>query len=230
VAVLAPLAVPTLAGVVHARFTSRHDGDVSADELGPFLASARWASLAGVPVTWLDQQHTDEVVTVSAPAEHVGRVADAAATSAAGLGVAVWVGDCAPVLLVADEGPFAVVHAGWRGLAAGVVERGVDAVRTLGGATVRAWIGPCIRPCCYEFGAGDLGALAARWGDGVRGRTAWGADALDVPAGVRAALAERGVTDVVDAAPCTGCDDDYWSFRRRADRRRHGLVAWRAAA
>ncbi len=227
---LAPLAVPTAAGVVRARFTSRHDGDLSADQLGPFLASARWASLAGVPVTWLDQQHTDAVVTVSAPAEHVGRVADAAASASRGLGVAVWVGDCVPVLLVADEGPFAVVHVGWRGLAIGIVGRAVDAVRSLGGPTVRAWIGPSIRPCCYEFGEADLDAVAARWGGGVRSHTAWGTEALDVPAGVRAALAEAGVDAVVDDGPCTGCDLDYWSYRRRGDRARHGLVAWRAAA
>jgi polyphenol oxidase len=230
VAVLAPLAVPTAAGVVQARFTSRRDGDLSADELGPFLASGRWAGLAGVPVTWLDQRHTAAVVVVTSPAEHVGRVADAAVTATGGLGVAVWVGDCVPALLVADEGPFAVVHAGWRGLAAGVVGRAVDAVRALGGVTVRAWLGPSIRPCCYEFGEAGLEVVAHRWGPGVRSRTSWGTDALDVPAGVRAALREAGVDDVVDHGPCTGCDLDYWSYRRRGDRCRQGLVAWRAAA
>lgn len=227
---LAPLAVPTAVGAVHARFTSRHDGDLSADALGPFLASRAWAGLAGVPVTWLDQQHTPDVVVAGTPGEHAGRVADAAATAAHGLGVAVWVGDCAPVLLVADEGPFAVAHAGWRGLLAGVVGRTVDALHEMGAGTVRAWIGPCIHACCYEFGAADLDAAAARWGEGVRSTTAWGTPALDVPAGVRAALAEAGVVDVVDAAPCTGCDDDYWSFRRRREMGRHGLVAWREAA
>lgn len=228
---LAPLAVPTRAGVVHARFTSRHDGDVSADALGPFLASRAWAALAGgLPVTWLDQQHTDDVVVVTAPGEHAGRVADAAATAADGLGVAVWVGDCAPVLLVADEGPFAVAHAGWRGLLAGVVERAVGTVRSLGGRHVRAWLGPSIHACCYEFGADDLDAAARRLGRGVRSTTTWGTPALDVPAGVRAALAAAGVDDVADAAPCTGCDADYWSFRRRGEMGRHGLVAWRGAA
>lgn len=229
-AVVAPLAVATRVGAVHARFTSRVDGDLSADALGPFLVSDRWAGLAGVPVTWLDQQHTAAVVTVGAPAEHVGTVADAAVTAGRGLGVAVWMGDCAPVLLVADEGPFAVLHAGWRGLAAGVVAHGVEAVRRLGGVTVRAWLGPCIRPCCYEFGAADLDPFVARWGGAVRARTAWGADALDVPAAVGAALDEAGVVARADVGVCTGCDEDYWSYRRRGDTARHGLVAWRAAA
>ena len=228
-AVLAPLAVPTATGVVRARFTSRLDGDVSVDRIGPDEASRRWTALAGVPVTWLDQRHADTVVDVAAPGEHCGRAADAAVSAACGLGLAVWVGDCAPVLLVADEGPFGVVHAGWRGLAAGVLERAVTALRRRGGRHVSAWLGPCIRPCCYEFGADELRHLGERWPAAVAGRTAWGTPALDVPAAVGAVLGSVGVDRLTDGAPCTGCDDDYWSHRRRGDVGRHGLVAWRAA-
>lgn len=223
----APLTIPTATGVVHARFTTRLDGDLSADRCAPHEASARWAALAGCPVTWLDQQHTADVVVVHEPAEHTGTVADASATDADGAGLAVWVGDCAPVLLVADSGAFAVAHAGWRGLAAGVLERALDALRTLDAGPVRAWLGPCIHACCYEFGAADLGALRDRYGDAVAGTTAWGTPALDVPAAVRAALTRAGVDRVTDLGECTGCDDRYWSFRRRGDMARHGLVAWR---
>jgi hypothetical protein len=233
VAVPAPLALPTATGTVRARFTTRADGDLSADRLGPDRASARWQGVAGVPVTWLDQRHTNVVVGVERPAEHTGVVGDALVSACAGLGLAVWVGDCAPLLLVSDEGPFAVAHAGWRGLAAGVIGATVGALRGLGACRVHAWLGPCIRPCCYEFSASDLARLVARWGDAAVGRTAWGSDALDVPAAVRAELVRAGVgaDAFVDVGACTGCDAaHYWSYRRRGDTGRHGLVAWREAA
>jgi len=137
--------------------------------------------------------------------------------------------DCVPVGLI-GPGAVAAAHAGWRGLAAGVIERSLVALHRLGGRQVAAWLGPCIRSCCYEFGAEDLAAWRARLGGTVVGRTAWGSDALDVPAAVAEVLRIAGVTRLTDAAPCTGCDPDYWSHRRRAEPERQGLVAWRRAS
>jgi copper oxidase (laccase) domain-containing protein len=131
-----------------------------------------------------------------------------------------------PLVLVGD-GAVGVAHAGWRGLAAGVVGATAAAMADLGSAPQRAVIGPCIRPGCYEFGPADLDLVAGRWGDAVRATTADGRPALDVPAGVRAALAEVGVTEVVDDGTCTACDADrYWSFRARGEAGRVATVAW----
>jgi len=134
--------------------------------------------------------------------------------------------DCVPVVLLAD-GAVGVAHAGWKGLLGGVVGNAAAAMAALGHPPTRAVIGPCIRPERYEFGAADLDAVAARWGDEVRGTTTAGTPALDVAAGVRRALAEAGVTDVVDDGACTAAaGDTYWSYRSRQEAGRIATVAW----
>jgi polyphenol oxidase len=120
-----------------------------------------------------------------------------------------------------------VAHAGWRGLVAGVVGATAAAMADLGAPPRRALVGPCVRPSCYEFGAEDLDVVAARFGDGVRAVTTDGRPALDVAAGVRAALAEVGVLDVEDDGTCTACDDErYWSYRARGEDGRVATIAW----
>ncbi len=172
------------------------------------------------------QVHDAGVVTVTAPGEHAGAEADAAVTAIPGAVVAVATADCVPVVLLAD-GAVGVAHAGWRGLVAGVVEAAVAALADLGHAPHRAVVGPCIRPARYQFGPDDLDRVASRWGDGVRSVTHSGAPALDVVAGVRAALDEAGVHDVVDEGLCTAADPDrYWSHRARAEAGRMATVAW----
>jgi copper oxidase (laccase) domain-containing protein len=137
---------------------------------------------------------------------------------------AVWAADCAPVWLVAATGRCVGVHAGWRGLASGVLDVAVDA---LDGPVEAAVLGPCIHPCCYEFGVDELHAVAAAVGSPVRtlaATTAWGAPALDVPGAVGAALGRHGIgLDVV--GPCTGCDPRWFSHRVRGDLGRHAVVA-----
>jgi copper oxidase (laccase) domain-containing protein len=117
------------------------------------------------------------------------------------------------------------VHAGWRGLLAGVVPTAVDALRAVGTGTVRAVIGPCIRPAHYEFGTDDLAVVAARFGDVVIGTTVDGSPALDLAAGVRAAFGECGVVDVDDLGECTFADSRYFSYRRDGVTGRQAVVA-----
>lgn len=202
------------------RFTSRADGDlaIAAD---PVEARAR---LSPLPWTWLRQVHGADVVTVTTPGEHAGAEADASVTTTPGALLAVGTADCAPVALLAD-GVVGAVHAGWRGIEAGVLDAAVARMRELGDGEIRAVLGPCIHAECYEFGADDLDRLAKRFGDGVRGTTTAGSAALDVPAAVRLALAERGVA-VDDVGVCTACDTRYFSHRARADEGRQVLMAW----
>lgn len=163
--------------------------------------------------------HGTDVVVVTRPGEHAGAEADAAVTTVSGCKLAVRTADCIPIVL-AGERTVAVVHAGWRGLAAGIVPATIDAMR---GDVTTATIGPHIRVGCYEFGSDDLDEVAAALGDGVRGITTWGAPGLDLTAGVRTAL---GAISIVDAGACTACTDLYFSWRARKETARFATIAW----
>lgn len=205
--------------------TTRADGDLAVTGEEPAL-TARRRAVVDLPWTWLTQVHGPDVVTVTRPGEHAGAVADAAVTAVPGAALAVTTADCVPVVLLAD-GAVGVAHAGWKGLLAGVVGNAAEAMAALGHPPTRAVIGPCIRAARYEFGAADLDAVTARWGDAVRGTTAAGTPALDVVAGVRRALAEAGVAEVADEGSCTAADEDrFWSYRARGEAGRIATVAW----
>ncbi|MFN8162109.1 MAG: polyphenol oxidase family protein [Solirubrobacterales bacterium] len=121
----------------------------------------------------------------------------------------VFVADCLPMAL-SGPGGRAILHCGWRGLAAGIVEKGVVAT----GATAAA-VGPGIGPCCYEVGAEVLDAFAPL-GDGVaEGRM------LDLPEVARRLLEAAGVHEVETAGLCTACEEDIF-FSHRRDRGRTG--------
>ena len=115
---------------------------------------------------------------------------------------------------IAGRAPGAAVHAGWRGLAAGVLEAAAAEVRQRSSAPVRAVLGPCIHAECYEFSPSDLSAVVERLGPEVVGKTSAGRPALDVPRAIRVALAGVGVTDVTDVDVCTACSPGHFSHRR----------------
>jgi YfiH family protein len=165
------------------------------------------------------------VVTVTSPGEHAGDPADAAVTAIPGAVLAVHTADCAPVFLVAD-GVVGVAHAGWRGLASGVLPATAAAMRELGAQDIRAVVGPLIRAECYEFGADDLDRVASVLGDEVRGLTAHGAPALDLRAGVERALRDAEVHEVLHEGDCTACGVDLFSHRARGDVGRQAAVVW----
>ena len=207
------------------RFTAAADGDLSILQ-DPTVVAARRRGVVDLPWTWLRQVHGADVVLVGSPGDGAGREADAAVTAQPGAVLAVQTADCAPVALVSPEGVVGAVHAGWRGVHQGVLQAAVEAMHDLGATDVAATLGPCIHAECYEFGADDLALLAGRFGDGVRGTTKSGTPALDVPAAVRAALAEAGVDQVDDVDVCTACDARYFSHRARGDTGRQALVVW----
>jgi YfiH family protein len=92
--------------------------------------------------------------------------ADAIVCSLPGQAIAVATADCVPVLACSEDGRcVAAIHAGWRGLALGVVAEGIAALRarTGRGFDLRAAVGPCIGPCCYEVDAPVIEALRARF-------------------------------------------------------------------
>jgi YfiH family protein len=169
--------------------------------------------------------HGATVVTVTHPGEHAGTPADAAVTAVPGCELLVRTADCVPVVLTgAGAGSVGVVHAGWRGLAQGVVDAAAEAMRALGSGPVAAFVGPHVRVGCYEFGD-ELEAVAAALGDGVRGRTTWGTPALDLTAATLEALERIGVRDVDDAGACTACTTRWFSWRARREHERFATVA-----
>jgi polyphenol oxidase len=212
--------------VARVRFTTAADGDFAVDGGGPDLEDRR-RRVVDVPWTWLRQVHGAEVVIVDAPGALAGENADAAVTVVRGAALSVQTADCAPVALVGTDRAVGAVHAGWRGLATGVVERAVAALDRLGAGQLRAIVGPCIHPGCYEFGERELDQLTARYGDAVRGRTADGRPALDMPAAVATALAGAGVELVAGPGPCTACGEPaLYSHRARGDAARQAMVVW----
>lgn len=132
-----------------------------------------------------------------------------------GLAPLVFVADCLPVALYGPGG-IAMVHAGWRGLAGGIVAAGAEAV----GAN-RAAVGPGIGPCCYEVGEEVLAAFS-ELGDVTEGRM------LDLPEVARRLLAQAGVEEVESAGLCTKCEPDLFFSHRRDDGRtgRQAGLAW----
>ena len=176
--------------------------------------------------------HGARVVHVTSPGEHAGAEADAAVTTDDGAVLCILTADCAPIAFTSAEGVRGVAHAGWKGLAEGVVAATVDAMRALGASEVDAALGPCIHPSCYEFSPADLDVVAGRLGDHVRGRTAEGRPALDLPGAVRRAIEDAGARLVEDAGTCTACDVDdagrprWFSHRARGDEERQALIQW----
>ena len=155
-------------------------------------------------------------------------VGDVLVTAEPDVPIAIWAADCAPIAIFGATGTTVGIHAGWRGLAAGIIDVGIAQLADRGERPVVAVLGPVIHPCCYEFGDDDLRLVArgiAVDPEHIAGRTAQGALALDVPAAVRSALERRGVA-VVATGSCTGCSDRWFSHRRRRDEGRHALVAW----
>jgi YfiH family protein len=144
--------------------------------------------------------------------------ADGHIVSRPGLAPLVFVADCLPVALAGPKG-VAMVHAGWRGLAGGILRAGAGAVE----ATAAA-IGPGVGPCCYEVGPEVLEPFSGL-GEGVaKGRM------LDLPEVARRLLEQAGVERVELASLCTSCEEDLFFSHRRDEGRtgRQAGVVWLA--
>jgi YfiH family protein len=246
------------AGVV-AAFTGRAGGSSAppyatlnlglavGDDLRRVLANRRRVAtvlgLAGHPWALARQVHGATILRVGTggpgagglgPGPPEGKVplgeGDGLVTGEAGVVLAVLTADCAPVLL-ADPGAGVVgaVHAGWRGLAAGVVEVGVAAMAGLGAdpAAVVGLVGPAVGGCCYEVGPDVREAVGDRY-PAALATTRDGRPALDPAAGAAQALERAGVGQVRVAGECTvDLAERHFSHRRDHGRtgRQAGLIA-----
>jgi YfiH family protein len=175
----------------------------------------RLAALVGVDVgAWAqsEQVHGTVVrrVTDAAALGDDGTAADGQVLTVRGAAGVVLTADCLPVV-VAGEGGVAVLHAGWRGLAAGVLEEGVCALREVGvSGPLTAAIGPGAGGCCYEVGPDVRSAFAV---DGVL--AAEGPHRIDLKAVAARRLHAAGVATVHDCRLCTMCTIDPGTGSRR---------------
>ena len=156
-------------GVSAGRYASMNLGAAVGDDAGRVAANrAALAEAIGAAPVFLRQVHGARVVRVGAADAAAGaplQEADAAVTTEPGVACVVQAADCLPVLFAAPGGrAVAAAHAGWRGLAAGVVEAAVEAVCVAGQCRpgeVSAWLGACIGPRAFEVGADVLEAFGA---------------------------------------------------------------------
>jgi polyphenol oxidase len=164
----------------------------------------------GQRLSFMRQVHGERVVAITQPSRDLPE-ADGQATTTRGVGLTALVADCLPVML-AGRGAVAIVHAGWRGLAAGVLEAGVAALS----GPVYAAVGPGAGPCCYEVGD----EVHAHFG--TQGRT------LDLKAIARHRLERAGAVEIHDVDLCTICAPElFFSHRREGGiTGRQAGIAW----
>lgn len=208
-------------GVSTAPYTSLNLGQEVGDEPEAVAENRRrFAAALGAQPCWLKQVHGRSIVNAAAFVDGPAPQADASWTDESGIGCVVQAADCLPVLFAASNGrAVAAAHAGWRGLAAGVVQATLEAVAAAAGCAARdvvVWLGPCIGPDRFEVGAD----VFETFGGGPRfvpqvhpdGRPRWLADLAGL---VRDRLGRAGVVSISGGNWCSASDTSrFYSFRR----------------
>jgi len=175
------------------------------------------SDVLGIPTEWafVQQVHGGLVAVVEEPGS--AGPADGLITERPGLPLTIATADCMPIIVEGDRS-MAILHAGWRGLAAGIVVEGVEAMKRLGDTPRRAAIGPSIGPCCYEVGDEVRDAIGDH-----SSRTTFGTPSVDLWS---AAEAQLSGLDVWRSDLCTYTESGLRSFRRDATTERQVAVAW----
>lgn len=217
-------------GVSQGCYASMNPADHVDDDPAAVVANREYLQqvldLPAQPV-WLQQVHGS--VVVNAATAGASPAADAAYSSAAGVVCAVLTADCLPVLLCDTAGEcVAAIHAGWRGLAAGVIEQAALATGRPGDALL-AWLGPAIGPSAFQVGeevrdaftSHDQAAVGA-FRQGADGR--WFADLYQL---ARQRLADCGVSAVYGGEYCSFTDPErFYSYRRDGVTGRMATLIW----
>ena len=229
-------------GVSGAPWRSLNLGAAVGDEpLAVAENRARWAAALGARAVWLRQVHGVKVLRLSSTsATTPDEPADAAWTTEPGLACTVQIADCLPVLFAARDGrAVAAAHAGWRGLAAGVLEATLSALQQGAGVATGelvAWLGPCIGPRQFEVGADVLegfGQAPAQadpalfvYSPRSDGAPRWRANLQQL---AKLRLAAAGVVHISQDPSCTVEDESrFFSFRRDRVTGRLAAAVWRS--
>lgn len=186
---------------------------------------AQQAKMPSAPI-WLNQTHSTVVAQVSAPTKQV-LDADGVFTSSSQVVCSAMTADCLPVLLTNTQGTqVAAVHAGWRGLANGIVENALE----LFSGEVMAWLGPAIGPQAFEVGEDVLQAFVdfdSQAHQAFTPRDIEGKWLADMSKLATQRLDKLGVTQVFDSGLCTFQDkNDFYSYRRDGVTGRQATFIW----
>lgn len=191
-------------------------------------------AIAAAPV-WLCQLHGTQVVDAASVGAGAPPHADGAWTDRPGIACVVQVADCLPVLLAARNGrAVGAAHAGWRGLAGGVVEHTLQAVAAAAGCgadDVVAWLGPCIGPQRFEVGRDVLVAFGGHAPERFVASLPHDDDKprwmADLPGLARDRLRRAGVEQIAGGSWCTvGDASRFFSFRRDGVTGRLAAAVW----
>ncbi len=233
-------------GVSEGAYASLNLGAHVGDDLDAVMTNRRLLlealDASEMPLLVPNQVHGSVVVSVDgSSANHLLECqqraqagADAIVVNADNVAALLCFADCTPVVIVSPSGRFAVCHAGWRGVVAGVVPAALEQLVALEGADARdaasrcnVYIGPHIAGECFEVGPEVVQAFVDAFGDScvVDERH------LSMAAALRTSLRRAGVADerIVDAGVCTVCHADaYYSYRASGGTcGRHGAIAFR---
>jgi polyphenol oxidase len=230
-----------IGGVSAPPFDSLNFGRSGGDDLAAVQENRRrWAAQCGATPVYLSQVHGRAVARLT-PADLQSAAAvqeaDASITTERGIACTVLVADCLPVLLAAPGGQgVAAAHAGWRGLAIGVLEATVAALSDASACApseLHAWLGACIGPQAFEVGEDVLQAFDASaaqpgahfaWRPRADGSARWLAN---LPALARERLQAMGLTQITGGACCTVQDRSrFFSFRRDRITGRMAASVW----
>ncbi|NOJ20129.1 peptidoglycan editing factor PgeF [Vibrio jasicida] len=199
------------------------------DELSLVEKNREWlAQQANMPTApiWLNQTHSTVVTQVSAPTLQV-LDADGIYTCSSNVICSAMTADCLPVLLTNMQGTqVAAVHAGWRGLANGIIENALE----LFSGEVMAWLGPAIGPKAFEVGEDVLQAFMdfdSQAHQAFTPRDVEGKWLADMSKLATQRLNKLGVTQVFDSGLCTFQNkDDFYSYRRDGVTGRQATFIW----
>ncbi|MBT2340890.1 MULTISPECIES: peptidoglycan editing factor PgeF [Pseudomonas] len=214
-------------GVSQAPFDSLNLGNhVDDDPAAVAENRRRLTERFAIRPAWLQQVHGIDVVEAD-PAQVA--TADASWTATPGIACTAMTADCLPVLFCNHAGTrVAAAHAGWRGLANGVLEATLDSLQAPAGE-VLVWLGPAIGPQAFEVGAEVREAFVAQLPQAARafvpGHNA-GKFFADIYELARLRLAARGVTAVYGGGLCTVTDPRFFSYRRNPRTGRFASLVW----
>ncbi len=214
-------------GVSLAPFDSLNLGDhVGDDPVAVAENRRRLTDQFAITPTWLQQVHGIAVVEAD-PAQVAA--ADASWTDTPGIACTAMTADCLPVLFCNRIGTrVAAAHAGWRGLASGVLEATLDSL-AVPADEILAWLGPAIGPQAFEVGPEVREAFIAQLPQAAQAfTTSPNADKFlaDIYALARLRLAARGVTAVYGGGLCTVTDPRFFSYRRNPRTGRFASLIW----
>ncbi|KJH83096.1 laccase [Pseudomonas fluorescens] len=214
-------------GVSLAPFDSLNLGDHVGDDPSAVAENRRrLTDQFAITPAWLQQVHGIDVV--EADPTRVA-TADASWCATPGIACTAMTADCLPVLFCNRAGTrVAAAHAGWRGLASGVLEATLDSLALPADETL-AWLGPAIGPQAFEVGPEVREAFIAQHTDAERAFQPShnaGKFLADIYALARLRLAERGITAVYGGGLCTVSDPRFFSYRRNARTGRFASLIW----